>query len=100
MEQYLNWRKRYLEEYTTEHPQLLQECQNALQTGNTTRRVFWWNQTLTNTDTSWCKPKRQDKMSIPWHLRFFLSQRGFLMRGVYLFSSPSPFYPSKKEGQI
>jgi hypothetical protein len=51
LEEYLNRRKRYLEEYTTEHPQLLQECQNALQTGNTTRRVFWWNQTLTNTDT-------------------------------------------------
>jgi hypothetical protein len=51
---------------------------------------------LTNTDT-WWQPKRQDKMSIPWHLRFFLSTRGFLVRGVYLFSSPSPYILSKRK---
>jgi exonuclease III len=51
MEEYLNRRKRYLEEYTAEHPQLLQECHHALTTGNTTRRVFWWNQKLTDTTT-------------------------------------------------
>jgi hypothetical protein len=32
MEEYLNRRKCYLEEYTAEQPQLLQECQHALQT--------------------------------------------------------------------
>jgi hypothetical protein len=37
---------------------------------------------LTNT-TTW-KPKQQGKCPPLWHLCFFLSLRGFLVRGVYL----------------
>jgi hypothetical protein len=75
MDEYLNRRRRYLEEYTGQL-QKLQECQDAFQMGNTTRRVFWWNQTSTNSDT-W-KPKRQGKMPTPWYLRFFpLHERFF-----------------------
>jgi hypothetical protein len=50
MDEYLNRRRRYLEEYTKQL-QILQECQDAFRMGNTMRRVFWWNQTSTKSDT-------------------------------------------------
>jgi hypothetical protein len=48
MEEYLNRRRTYLEQYS-QQLQILHECQNALQTENPTRLIFWWNRTLTTT---------------------------------------------------
>jgi hypothetical protein len=48
IEEYLRRRRRYLELHARDLP-ILQECQAALTTERPSRRVHWWNQTLTNT---------------------------------------------------
>jgi hypothetical protein len=45
MDEYIRRRRRYLEQHA-QHLPILHECQNSLQTENTTRRTFWWNQPL------------------------------------------------------
>jgi hypothetical protein len=48
MEEYLSKRRIYLEQYV-QHLQLLTECQQSLLNTTPTRRIYWWNQTLTDT---------------------------------------------------
>jgi hypothetical protein len=48
MNEYLQRRRGYLEQYAQQQQlPTLQECQNLLQTENSTRRTFWWNQPIT-----------------------------------------------------
>jgi hypothetical protein len=50
MEEYLKRRRGYLEQYVQQQQlQILQDCQNAMQTEHPTRRIFWWNQQIANT---------------------------------------------------
>jgi hypothetical protein len=48
MEEYLRRRRSYLELHAQTLP-ILQECQTALLMERPSRRVYWWNQTLANT---------------------------------------------------
>jgi hypothetical protein len=47
MEDYLKMRRSYLETYAKSTP-TLQNCMNALRSGTTTRKSFWWKQDLFN----------------------------------------------------
>jgi hypothetical protein len=51
MDEYLRRRRGYLELYA-QQLQLLIECKQSLQRENPTRRTFWWNQPLSQTNTN------------------------------------------------
>jgi hypothetical protein len=92
MEEYLNRQQIYLEQYS-QQLQVLHECQNALQTENPTRCIFWWNQTLTTTRTQIHKmPEWQDECPSHVSLHFFpLPVSFFSVQDILL-----PYAPTSK----
>jgi hypothetical protein len=49
MDEYLRWRREYLEDYA-QQLHILMECQQSLQCENPTKHIFWWNQPLSSDD--------------------------------------------------